>query len=969
MATNPHRTRSSLPVQLAGADRVWQGDRARRFFAASVKWFILATLLIVVADLIFHLSGWTRLAGLAAIAAAVVAVFIGMLWIALVSQSPMERIARLLESRSPKLGSKLINMIQLQKQIEDDSLPDTTRVMAQRAVDQADESLTDFKLKEIAKTPMKREQVLGAWLPVLGLIVLSLIFFRVSATQALRFIDPFGDHPPFAFTTLAITTPDDNSQSVVYKKSAIIEVEWSGHDPKDLYITTWEPNRKDTTARTTPMIRKTEKSFVQQLENITTDLVVVAHNKDRRALSSERKIGVLLTPQITESKVEIALPEYTRTKPREIPYHYKTIQALADSMLTFSIESNRPLSGGEIKVTSTEGETSVVEMHPTEEHPEMVVGSIMARGSARLEFKIKDITGIPSDAILSGGLTVTNDLSPAIRITEPYSDSFIVITHELNAAIEMTDDYGIDSLRLHRALNNQYSPPKIYTFSDQPKSQNQRVNFHLPKLGVSPGDVISFFAEATDNCPTPHLARSETRHLLVISEDDYNERMRTEADLSMIEDKFDRMLENFDDLVEQQEKIAEEFEKLNELGEDEQKEKLDELLAQQSDLNEAIKEHADAMDNFSRDNPLYDIEKSLQEKLSERADELRQSAELNQMANEAAQQNNDSKLAQQAAQDQLENMRGSREEQEKDVAEPLEEMAQMHELMQDFNHFKELYQQQAEIAEQSQPYQSGRQLDNADKLALQNLAAREESVRRQLEELSEKLKQDAAAAEENFPKAAESGRGLAEQIDQARLPELAQNSSEAMIEGKGQQSAERSERLRREMEQIISGCEACQNGGQGMSDEIDQFLSLNGMNPGNTFGQMMQSRLFNQGNGQGMGMGGTGGSGMGSAGNGGLFGTTQSPNMGMLGGDSELGNHNGGKGNSRKNGPGTPGETTASDSMGKADVLPEIKPATRESKTVTPEILAEQYRGIVEEYFRALTRPKATKPEPAPKDP
>jgi hypothetical protein len=97
---------------------------------------------------------------------------------------------------------------------------------------------------------------------------------------------------------------------------------------------------------------------------------------------------------------------------------------------------------------------------------------------------------------------------------------------------------------------------------------------------------------------------------------------------------------------------------------------------------------------------------------------------------------------------------------------------------------------------------------------------------------------------------------------------------------------------------------------------------------------------------------------------GGRFGTTQSPNMGMLGGESHLGNNPGGKGQSRKNGPGTPGQTSSQEQTGKADTMPEIKPATRESTAVTPEILAEQYRGLVEEYFRALTRPKSAQPKP-----
>lgn len=967
---SPHRTK--LPAQLASADRVWQEDRAKRFFGKSIKWLAAAFVVLILLDVIFHLSPWARLGGSALWVLATIVVVVAMLWIALVSQSPLERIARLLESRSEALGSKLINMIQLQQQVEDEALSETTRAFARSAVEQADTALEDMNLQKVARTPMLRHELLGAWVPILVVMLLGVVFLRIASVEALRFIDPFGNHPPFAFTTLTITTPDSDEHSVVYKENAMVEVEWIGHDPKDLYLSAWDPADKVNTLQTLPMIRKTKDGFVQQLENVTTDLVVVAHNKAGRAKSIERKISVLLTPQITESKVEIALPEYTRVKPREIPYHYKTVQTLKDSMLTFSISSNRPLSEGEITVTSSDGEVAIVKMSPLADHPETVAGSLMARGSSKLDFVIRDVGGIASEAVLSGGLTVTNDLAPVIRITEPYADSFIVITHELNAAFECSDDYGISALRLHRALNGVFSPPKSFQLDDQPKRHNQTIPFHVSKLGVEPGDVISFFAEVTDNAPETQLVRSDTRHLMVISEEQYNEQMRTRTDLTMIEDKFDSMLEDFDQLVEEQERLAEELKKLtdpnSELGEAEKQQELEQLLAEQEQLNSELRDHADAMDNFSRDKPLYDMERDMQKKLSERAESLRQSAQLNDLATGKSRQKQDSELAQQAALDQLETMRGYREKQQQDVAEPLESMAEMHELMKHFNHYQDLYQQQKEIAGQSSAYDSNRQLDNTDRMALQDLARREQDIGQQLEQLAEKLREDAAAAEEDFPKAAQSGRQLADKIDQARLPELAEQASESMLDGKGPESAERSERLRREMEDIMNGCQSCQNGGQSMSDEIDQFLSFNGMTPGQSFGQMMQSRMFGQQPGQGSpGMGGgMGGMGYGSAGNGGRFGSTYSPNMGMLGGDSDLGNGNRGHGNSRRSGKGTPGQTASDGGGGEADTLPEIKPVTRESKTVTPEILAEQYRGIVEEYFRALTRPQQKPSNPTP---
>lgn len=964
MATESKPQRSSLPQHLASADRVWQGDRAKRFFAASIKWVVLSLLLLIILDLIFHLSPWARLGGVGLLIVGIVGIFVAMLWIALAVHSPLERIARILEDRSPELGSKLINLIQLQDQIQDPNLPRNTRALAQRAVEQADESLADFKLPDIAQTPLTKSQIRSALLPILGLIILMGIFFKVTTIQALRFIDPFGNHPPFAFTTLAITTPQDDGLSVIYKDNTVIEVKWSGHDPKDLFLTTWNPEDVEGTKQILPMIRKAEKTYVQQLENITNNLVLVAHNKDQRAISSQRKISVLLTPQIEKSELTISLPEYTNSKSKQIPYHYKTIQTLTESKLTFEITSNRPLESGEIKVTTTDGDISNITMTPKQEAPETVVGSIMARSSARLDFSVKDISGAPSEALLTGGLTVTNDLAPSIRITEPSDDSFIIITHSQPITIEADDDYGLKTLRLHRGLNDRYSPPLTVDLESTGKRHQYLFDLDLPKLGVESGDVISFFAEAIDNAPNPKLARSETRHLIVISEEEYNEMMRTQTDLSMLEEKFDRLSEDFDQLVEEQQRITEELEKIatgeSNLSEEEQQKQLDKLLSDQAKLNQALEDHANKMDNFSRKKPLYDMERDLQNRLNDRAEELRESAKNNQQSVDQAKKESDPQTAKQAAKEQLENLQGSQQEQKEQVEKPLEDMAKMHELMNDFNHFKELYDQQEQVAKQTEHYKSGRQLDNNDRLGMQELAAREESIRQQLEELSEKLKKDAEAAKENFPKAAESGEELAEKIDKARLPKLAENAGSSMLAGKGQESADRAERLRSEMEKIMGECSACQGGGQSMGDEIDQYLSAAQMNPGQTFSQMMQSRMFgqNQGQGQGMGMGGQG---MGSTGTGGRMGTTNSPNMGMLGGDSEL-NRSGGKG-TRSNNKGEPGEGGAGTAGDKADSLPEIRSVTRESKAVTPEILAEQYRGLVEEYFRAITRPDS-KPQP-----
>jgi len=64
------------------------------------------------------------------------------------------------------------------------------------------------------------------------------------------------------------------------------------------------------------------------------------------------------------------------------------------------------------------------------------------------------------------------------------------------------------------------------------RDSHETVDFQFASLGVQPGDVISFFAEAEDTAPEPHLARSQTVRLLVISVEEYNNFLREQTDIA-----------------------------------------------------------------------------------------------------------------------------------------------------------------------------------------------------------------------------------------------------------------------------------------------------------------------------------------------------------------------------------------------------------------------------------------------------
>jgi len=240
---------------------------------------------------------------------------------------------------------------------------------------------------------------------------------------------------------------------------------------------------------------------------------------------------------------------------------------------------------------------------------------------------------------------------------------------------------------------------------------------------------------------------------------------------------------------------------------------------------------------------------------------------------------------------------------------------------------------------------------------LKDLAGTEKKVSDALDQLRDRLNTDAAAAEKLFPKAAQSGRDLADKIGQNRLKPLADQAAGQMLAGNGEQSFGIADRLRDEMEKMFGQCQGgnCPNPG-----ELDTYLRLQKMSPGNTFSQMSRSRKFGLGKGQGEGSEGS--EGEGQAGQSG-YAMRDGSNMKVLG--NETSTHNSSKGSSRQSSKFGKGAGAAlAGSQGQTsepDTMKGLNPVNRQSSAVSSESVIEEYNDVVENYFKTIT----TRKEPA----
>ncbi len=951
---------------LQAADRSLQKEKGRGLLLRACPWLFGLILLGFFLDVFFHLSPAWRIVLLVGLALAGAGVLAWGYYIAKVCRNELERMARILETRDPSLGSKLINILQLQSQTNDPALGDLTRQMARQAIAGYAGELRNTDFAGLARTGRLAKDLKKTAFAGLAFVAVLGAFYQISGIEILRFADPLGDHPPYSFTRLEIVEPGEAGAQVVYNKNLTIKVKTGGHRPGELFLTYQPPNHPEQ-AVTVPMFDKGSLGFYQEIANIKSDLVCYAHTKNLHSRSKQRRLEVLLTPRLERAVAQISPPAYTGIKPDERTYDFKDLRALSGSRMQFRLQSNRPLREGVLELIKSSTDIQRIPMAKSGENE--VTAAFEARDSARLKFSLVDVDGIPSEDNWEGSLVVTHDLPPEIHIVNPNKDCFVAFNFKTEMQIEANDDYGLKTVRIHRALNQVYSAPRVIAYDKIVVNARESMVFDFNSLGVKPGDVISVFAEAIDTAPEANLARSETINLTVISEDDYNNFLREQNDISDVEGKYTDLLDQVRDLTDEQKELGKAADELRQKldGADEKQkaalqQSLDKLLARQNELNAKLAKAADQMEHFVRDKPLYDVEADLQEMLKQKAQDIRNSTAANdQSAKDVARRSSPASGQRQLDQKMLEDFKkasdeqaarlgGAEQEARQEVDGTLGDMSQMQEVLKDFNRFGDLYQSQQALADQTRAYNRAGPQGREDQLALKNLAETEKDVADQLKELEGKLREDSQNAAKLFPKAARSASDLADKMKEARMNRLAQQATDRMLAAQGDDAFQLSDRLRSEMEKLFS---ECKSKGNEQSEELDAYMKLQRrLRPGNNFAQMMQSHKFGgaQGNGQKMGTSGNGA--RGSSG----YAVMEGPSMSVMGNETfaDKGGPRQSGGTGRSQEKSNPKNQTAA--FEKPDAVKDVKPVNRKSDAVTPESTVDQYSDIVDKYFKAISK-------------
>ncbi|MEW6355357.1 MAG: hypothetical protein AB1696_03450 [Planctomycetota bacterium] len=930
---------------------------------AFVRVCVLAVLVLVAVDLVFQCGSWARAALDAAAVFGVAAFAFALARRARREARDRRGLAMMIEQRHADLDNVLINAVEFADVLADGGAGMSVPLM-KREVARAEERVGAVQPIECVprKNLVRERRILAGVLfaALATLVCAPSVYWAIIP----RYVDPFGDHPPFSFTRFDV---EPKGVSVFYGEGVTVRAAIKGPIPQELALCTrcadWAETRM-------ALLRTGEREYFQKIENLRADLDYCI--RGYRCRSKWYRVQVVLHPRFERVLATYEYPPYTHLESRTETVGKTGVEGVQGTKVTLEAISNRPLASGAIALEPADvygAEPQPMKAIPREDKKVGGEFAIVATGTFNL--RLTDAEGIESRDEFKRPVRLLDDRAPTISFVAPTADVKATPDSTIAAEARAEDDYGLSRIDVHRKINNGDWQSETVNVKEPPcRAMTHATPFDLKKLGAKPGDVIEYYATAHDAFPGgPRSADTKVRKIEVLSLEDYQKLVRQEKTIEDLLRKYEGIRDQLREMAEKQDELAQQVAELQEKTEKEAKEgkepskadgeRLKDLADEQQHLKDQTESLARRLEQMSKEPPLYDVERAFQQKQGEMAEQLRQVAEQdmqqasqqmrdaqkqsgNQRANSLAQ----SQGAQRKAADRLGQMAGRMG---RDVNEPLDKMADVLRLYEDAERFKELTDRQRDLVKRMERFR-GKDPSNAteaDRRQMQELAREQQEIEGELGEVQKDLRKHGSALEKESPDLSKAAGQVADEINRKEIQQNMSAAAGLMRMAAGVNGHASAKKALEGMEGTGQECKQCSAGnakcpfGDG---RLERRMGMKQGEMGSTLDQFLAALRGRMGK-SGRGHGGGGGEG-----EGGLYGEARS--VPLYGPNSESGGES--LSGERKD-PKQPATSDRAAQPGKdATETMRVEDRSIEFTVKGAENYADEYKRLVEEYFKVV---------------
>ena len=201
-------------------------------------------------------------------------------------------------------------------------------------------------------------------------------------------------------------------------------------------------------------------------------------------------------PSVRRVDLTYTYPEYTGRPPRRED-STRAIRGLKGSTVTLDIQTSGAVERAEMIV---EGDERVA-LEPAGDG--RFRGRMTLREPGAYTLRLTDEAGKHNTFAQAYEITPLEDERPRLTITAPRRDVRPNAVEEVFVAAEARDDFGLKDVRLKYAVNGaeEQAVRLMEEGATRPSEVAGQHRFFLEELDLVPGDVISYYVEASDHAP------------------------------------------------------------------------------------------------------------------------------------------------------------------------------------------------------------------------------------------------------------------------------------------------------------------------------------------------------------------------------------------------------------------------------------------------------------------------------------
>ena len=395
------------------------------------------------------------------------------------------------ERQHQDLEDRLVSALQFGKVETEDPIESH---LLQRLVTDAAERTEGIDFKATVDKSKKRKHIGIAVAALAGCALIALIFPTELNTSLNRLLSPWEKTEPVLTTKLTV---EPGNARILRGRGLAINAEVSGKAAdkarliyiKGDSIVDTEPQRQEIDMM---RIEGEKRRFGYEIFNINKNMeyYVTANGAE----SESYTIEVFDMPKVTAVEVTYTYPEYTQLNPIT-QQGEGNIRAVAGSQAEVRITMNKAIQSATLTVDTQDPTSMLISDGRT------LTTTLDVLNDGKYTVELLCVDGFNNQTPIEYTITAIPDEPPEVVIKEPGRDIKATKLEEVKVLAEAIDDYGVEEMTLMYSIGSG-EPQELEAETVEVKEKNiisGAYVFYLEELDVEPGELISYYAQATDN--------------------------------------------------------------------------------------------------------------------------------------------------------------------------------------------------------------------------------------------------------------------------------------------------------------------------------------------------------------------------------------------------------------------------------------------------------------------------------------